>query len=134
MAEVPTKLSTDQKIARFREAYAAFNRRDLEKAHEVYADDVIWHGVVQDIRGRQALIDSAHDVLRGVEDLKFESHAILADDDHVVSLMNLTIRQKGQTIAARGVEVYHLDESGKIKEGWAHYDAEKLKQALGDHA
>jgi nuclear transport factor 2 (NTF2) superfamily protein len=130
MAQTRTKLTNDQKIARIRDSYEGLNKRDLERAHLPFSDDAVWHGVERDFRGKQALMESARKIME-LEGFKIEPHDILANDEHVVALNKVTIRNKGQTAEFLGAEVFHLNEAGKIEEGWAHYDAEKMKTLIG---
>ena len=127
MPQTKTKLSPQEKIARLRAMYEAFNKRDLDRAHQTYAEDAIWHGVLGEVKGRQAILASGREVMGKVEELKLEPHDILANDEHVVALLKVTIRSKGRTIETNGVEAYHFDDEGNIKEGWAHFEAEKFK-------
>jgi hypothetical protein len=130
MAQTRTTLTNEQKIARIRDSYEGLNKRDLERAHRPFADDATWHGVERDFKGKQALMESARQVI-GLDEFKIEPHDILANDEHVVALNKVTIRNKGQTAEFLGAEVFHLNEEGKIEEGWAHYDAEKMKKLIG---
>lgn len=130
MTQTRTRLTNEQKIAQIRDSYEGLNKRDLERAHRSFADDVTWHGVERDFKGKQALIESARRVI-GLDEFKIEPHDILANDEHVVALNKVTIRNKGQTAEFLGAEVFHLNEEGKIEEGWAHYDAEKMRELIG---
>jgi ketosteroid isomerase-like protein len=130
MAQARTKLTNEQKIARIRDSYEGMNNRDLERAHQSFADDAVWHGVQRDFNGKKALMESARKVIE-LDEFKIEPHDILANDEHVVALNKVTIRNKGQAAEFLGAEVFHLNEEGKIEEGWAHYDAEKMKKVIG---
>jgi hypothetical protein len=130
MAQTRTKLTNDQKIARIRDSYEGMNKRDLERAHRPFADNAVWHGVERDFNGKAALMESARQVIK-LDEFKIEPHDILANDEHVVALNKVTIRNKGQTAEFLGAEVFHLNDEGKIQEGWAHYDAEKMKKLIG---
>jgi ketosteroid isomerase-like protein len=94
---------------------------DPEAVGDYLAEDVVWWQIGSDepIRGRQALAES----MAGLQDMDYEVdlHDVTASDDHVVGLVNATVRAGGQEISYRTAEIAHV-ENGKITERWAFSD------------
>jgi ketosteroid isomerase-like protein len=49
-------------------------------------------------------------------------HDVVANDDHTIALMEVSIGTGGQSFSYRTAEIYHIDEDGKITERWAFSD------------
>ncbi|HVS04939.1 MAG TPA: nuclear transport factor 2 family protein [Candidatus Dormibacteraeota bacterium] len=131
MADARTKLTPQQKIDLARKAYEEVNRGNAQAGN--YAPDAVWHSVIWgDIRGADAIRATLQKQREALDDLKLEPHAILADDDHVVALLNMTMRLKGQTIQEKLVQVAHINDQGQIVELWGTGgDPAQLKKLLG---
>jgi ketosteroid isomerase-like protein len=122
METTRTKVGAAEAIARAKDAYAAFNRGDFAKGGEVYADDVVWHFVSGDARGKAAVVAVAKDQMERFK-AKAEPHDILANDEHVVSLLTYTVQGKPYKL----IHIAHLNSEGKIVEGWSLGDPELAK-------
>ncbi len=131
MADARTKLTPQQKIDLARKAYEEINRGNGQAGN--YAPDAVWHSVIWgDIRGADAIRRTLQKQREALDDLKLEPHAILADDDHVVALLDMTMRLKGQTIQEKLVQVAHINDQGQIVELWGTGgDPAPLKKLLG---
>lgn len=85
------------------------------------ADDVVWHQIGSDtLHGKQSVMDS----MGGVQDVDFsmDLHDVVANDDHTIALMEVSIGGGDQSFSYRTAEIYHIDEDGKISERWAFSD------------
>ena len=104
-------------VRRSMEAAAA---GDLATAASLVADDIVWHeiGRAEPRRGQDELRASMTEVDYTIDG---RSHDILANDDHVVLLIDATAQRAGKTLNYRVVEVYHVKD-GKITERWAMSD------------
>jgi len=95
---------------------------DMDAALDVLADDVEWHeiGRSEPTRGKQAL---AQRYAESVGDFEIEAdlHDVLANDEHAIQLMNVTVRRGGKTLEYRTAEIYHMS-GGKITARWAFSD------------
>ncbi len=131
MAEARTKLTPQQKVDLARKAYDEINRGNVDAGN--YAPDAVWHSVIWgEIRGADAIRSALRKQRDALDDIKLEPHAILADDDHVVALLNMTVRAKGQTLEVKLVQVAHVNDQGQIVELWGTGgDPEPLKKLLG---
>lgn len=110
-------------IERARKAYADFDAANVEAVMGVIADDVVWHIGGQsrysgDYRGKQAVLEFFGRLMQDGLVQKHEIHDILASEDHVVVLANVTATYKGQTIVGQAVDVHHENEAGQTTEFW----------------
>jgi ketosteroid isomerase-like protein len=112
-----TRLTADQKIARAREIYDKLNRQEYEGLADYFTEDASWHGfIVGDVKGRQAI----QAALEKYESLRptFELHDVLASDEHVVTLHEVTLKKGDVTAHTRQVLVGHWTDDGKIAQLW----------------
>jgi len=102
----------------------AYKSPDVETMGSMLADDVKWHeaGNPETITGRDAVLQRMGGMTQlGTPEL--EVHDVLVSDDHVISLLNVTIRRNdGAEVSYPVVEIAHV-EDGKITERWAYMDA-----------
>jgi len=135
MEATRTKLTPEQKIARLREGYAAYNRGDVNAVLELQTDDCIWHGRGStryggDFKGKDKIIGMLSQVPQDFEEFKLDVHDILANDEHAAVLVTARIRRKGKTYEDKAVHVHHINDEGKTTELWFASDTELLKEAL----
>ena len=95
---------------------------DFQSGFDYLAGDVVWHEIGRDTPfvGKQALIDRTRAGMAEFE-IKAKEHAVVADDDHAVQLMNVTARHGDKTLDYRTAEIFHMRD-GKITERWAFSD------------
>ena len=106
----------------FRQCIEAFNSGDMEASAALIDADIVWHsiGTTEPIRGVEALAESAMAFPDGPE-VKAEIHDVVANDDHVVGLINATATAGDQTLEYRTAEILHF-ANGKVTERWAFSD------------
>jgi ketosteroid isomerase-like protein len=130
MADARTKLTPEQKIDLARRTLEAGNRGEVNP--EGFAPDVVLRGsLAGELRGRDAVVAALKQQQRVFEEFRQEPHAILADDDHIVALINLKIKKQGQAIEAQQVMVVHTNDQGQITEIWGMVEPEALKRIQG---
>lgn len=103
--------------AKVREAMEGFNRGDMSAWFDLAADDVVWHEIGgRTLQGKAALEES----MTGIEDVELSAnlHDVVANDDHVVALVEANVKAGGDEISYRTAELYHMSE-GKITERWS---------------
>jgi uncharacterized protein len=105
-----------------RKGFEAFGTGDMATLDSILADDVVWHssggGVISgDFVGKQAVFGSFALIPQETDAFSQEIHAILADDEHTVALVNATATRRGNTATFAQVFVFHI-EGGKAKEVW----------------
>ncbi len=107
-------------VAVARELGDAMAAGDMETLERLIADDVIWHeiGRSEPRRGKQALRESTADV---DYEITGEMHDIVANDDHVVALVDATATRAGRALKYRTAEIYHMRD-GRLVERWAFSD------------
>jgi ketosteroid isomerase-like protein len=109
-----------------REAFAAFNRGDMDALQKQYwAEDIRWH-----IPGRGPLAgdrEGIEQVMQGFAQLaeltggtgSAELHDVLANDEHAVALFTLSTERAGKQRTGNWVQVVHMRD-GKVTESWLH--------------
>jgi ketosteroid isomerase-like protein len=104
---------------------AAIIRRIYDSEDEtpldLAADDVVWHVIGRDepYRGKAALAQGT-----GPSDVEWiggSTHDVIANDEHVIGLIENTARRGAETLTFRTAEVYHMRD-GKITERWVFAD------------
>jgi len=103
-----------------RELNDAFSRGDMQALDTFLADDVVWHeiGRAEPRRGKAALREAAP---AGDYEITGKLHDVVANDDHVIALVEATATRNGKTLTYRTAEIYHI-RNGKITERWAFSD------------
>jgi len=127
MAEAGTKLTPQQKIEMTRKAIDGISRGDVNP--ERFSRDAVMRGsLMGEVRGRDAVVAALKKMPTMFEEFRQEPHAILADNDHVVALINLKVKSGGKTVEAQQVMVVHTNDQGQVTELWAMIEPEALKQ------
>jgi uncharacterized protein len=135
MAEATTKLSLDQRIQIVRSGFEAFKRGDLKAVGELFTDDAVWHGRGStkfggDFSGRDAILADMAQFAQTFNDIQLDLHDILANENHVVALVNSSVKRSGKTYDDHQTFIFHLNEQGKTTETWIVSDTEQLKKSL----
>ena len=127
MAEAATKLTPQQKIEMARKAIDGISRGDVNP--ERFSRDAVMRGsLMGEVRCRDAVVAALKKMPTMFEEFRQEPHAILADNDHIVALINLKVKSGGQTIEAQQVLVVHSTDQGEVTELWSMIEPEALKQ------
>ena len=95
-------------------------------------DDVVWHVIGRDepFRGKAAM-QGGGGPARDYEIVDEKLHDVLANDDHAISLVEVTARRGGRDFTFRTAEIYHMKD-GRITERWAFSDdTEAIKRFFG---
>jgi ketosteroid isomerase-like protein len=105
-----------------RKGFEAFAAGDMATLDALFADDATWHssgaGVLTgDFVGKQAIFGNFARIPQESDAFRQDVHAILADDEHTVALVNATATRRGKTTSLAQVLVFHV-EGGKAKEVW----------------
>lgn len=134
MAGPGTKLSLDQKVQTVRDGFDAFNRGDMQALMDRWTDDFIWHAKGSifggDFKGKQAAIGAIARYPQEFQDIKLDFHDIVANDKHVVALVNSSFKRGGKTYEDQSVYVFHVNDEGKTTEAWFITDTEQAKNAI----
>ena len=107
-----------------REMNEAMFTGDMAGAASRLADDVVWHVIGRDepYRGKAELAAS----MGSVSDfhITWETHDLLASDDHVIALGTATATHGDRSLIYRTAEIYHV-RNGRVSERWAFSDDTK---------
>jgi uncharacterized protein len=107
-----------------REAYDAFAKGDLAALDEIFAEDVRWHLPGRNqfsgtYAGPPAVYDMFGRLMAATEGtFRIEVRTVLADDDHVLSLVDVSARRGERSFAVTDVHVCRM-LGGRIAEFWA---------------
>jgi ketosteroid isomerase-like protein len=120
----PMEMTTaEQNIANTKRGYAAFAAGDIAVMNETIDENVVWHDrsggpLAGDYVGRDATyayFAKLTQELGGT--MKIELHDVLANDDHVTALCNVTATRNGRTVSDQAVQVFHVRD-GKVIEAF----------------
>jgi ketosteroid isomerase-like protein len=104
-----------------REMNEAMFSGDMEGAASRVADDVVWHviGRAKPYRGKRELAAS----MSALSDfsITWETHDLLASDDHVIAIGTATARRGDRSLVYRTAEIHHVRD-GQVTERWAFSD------------
>lgn len=107
--------------ARYREAHSAFTSGDSEAFRDMLAPDVVWNTIGgETMHGAQAVADS----MSGLAGLDFNVnlHDAIANDDHVIGLVEVHVTAGDKEIRYRTTEIHHVNSDGKVTERWSFSD------------
>lgn len=119
-----------------RHGYDAFIAGDMEWMNEHLHENIVWHvpgnNVLSgDYKGRESVLAFfAKSVQIALPE--FDFHDIVASDDHVVALLNVTWRRNdnGETLQGHIVQTFHIG-NGQALEVWTmNEDPAKFDQFL----
>jgi ketosteroid isomerase-like protein len=120
----PANRVSDQNADVIRRSMDAWNAGDMETAAGLIADDIEWHeiGRSEAVHGKAALAERFNQPDAQSWEITGENHDIVANDEHVVSLVTATAKRgDGQTLTYKVAEIYHVKD-GKITQRWAFSD------------
>lgn len=108
-----------------RKGFAAFAAGDMAAMDALFSEDVVWRSAGKSLmagtfEGKEAVFGNFGRFVSEVESFKQDLHAVLADDDHAVALVNVTMTRKGKTETYQQVIVFHVAD-GKVTEAWISF-------------
>jgi len=131
-------MATEDNKELVRRYLAAFNDRDRDTLSEVLAEDVVEHGVSDELHGLEdilAFLDTHFEIF---PDYTGETEAMIAEGDTVVVRYTVSgthtgeyrdIEPTGHTVEWTGVGIYRI-EGGEIAEIWLEEDRLGLLEQL----
>jgi uncharacterized protein len=111
--------------ALIRSAFTAMAQGEMGPVNSLFADDIVWHAPGHSLlagvtRGREALFAKMGGMAATAQTLKQDLHAILADDDHAVCLIDLTMARESKQVELQQILTFHMAGS-KVTEGWVTF-------------
>ena len=103
------------------QGFRAFAEGDLATVKELFHDDAVWHATGRnrfsgDFQGVDAIMRLFQEVA-GAARIENEPHAVLADEHHVIVLINGRYSRPGARVTVQTVFVFHVAD-GKVAEVW----------------
>lgn len=108
--------------ALYRRVSQAVDAGDFSTYADSIADDIEWWEIGSDepIRSKAALLERMQGMM-GEGTIDLELHDVIANDEHMVALVNAKAGRNGRTLSYRTAEIYHVRD-GKITHRWAFSD------------
>ena len=117
---------------------AAFNDRDREALEELLAEDAVEHGVHEELRGYEAIVDFLEGHFEVFPDYSGTTEAVVAEDDLVTVRYTARgthtgeyrgLEPTGHEARWSGIAIYRV-EDGRIAEVWLEEDRLGLLEQL----
>jgi predicted ester cyclase len=135
-------LTIDQRIEIPRKFVAqVFNGQDPERARDFFTADADWHGPsIATVTGVDNIVALLGAFIGALSDIRAEEQDVIARGDLVAMRLVVRARQTGDMlgIPASGrdvewdaVDIYRIDDDGKISEQWAFEDMAAIGSQLG---
>jgi ketosteroid isomerase-like protein len=101
---------------------AAMAEGNLSDFGGALADDVVWWeiGSPEPVRGRDAVMERFSFV--SDFDVSMDLHDVVANDDHLIALLDVAATRGDETFNYRTAEIMHLNADGEVSERWAFSD------------
>jgi steroid delta-isomerase-like uncharacterized protein len=134
--------SSEEKIAVTR-AFVdrVFNEHHPELALEFFSDDMTWRGgTLGTISGAENVVGLLKVFIGALPDLVATEHDVIASDDLVAMRLSVTathsadllgIPKTGNRVTWDAVDIYRVNDEGKITEEWAADDMAAFASQLG---
>lgn len=118
-----------------RRGYEAFNTGDVQTVMELLTDDVSWNvfgsgPLAGTYKGKQAVMELFGKFLGLLDSQSTAIHDILANDQHTIVMVNLTVKRGGRTLEQKAVDVIHPDSEGRVREFWRFFDDQGKSDAF----
>ncbi|MEE9583018.1 MAG: nuclear transport factor 2 family protein [Acidimicrobiia bacterium] len=109
--------------------FQAFAEGDMATMRELFTEDAVWHvgghnRWTGDYQGLDAILEYFGG-LAGEASFDQDIHAVLADDEHVATLVNTTATRGDKALESQTVFIFHVG-GGRVSEVWG--------TSLDDHA
>jgi steroid delta-isomerase-like uncharacterized protein len=134
--------STDQRVAIARDfVESVFTGQDAERARDFFTDDIAWHGgTLGTVTGVDTIVPILGGFIGALSNVNAEVQDVIASDDLVAVRLVVTAQHTGNLlgIPATGdpvhwdaVDIYRINDAGKISEQWAFEDLAAILSQVG---
>ncbi len=101
--------------------FQSFAEGDMEAMRGMFTEDAVWHTGGKnkwsgDYSGVDAMLQFFGEIA-GEATIDNQPHALLADDEHVVALIESTVTRGDESITAQQIFIFHTNE-GVVSEVW----------------
>lgn len=109
-------------VALYRTYIDKLLRGEIDRVAPLLAEDVVWHepGGADSIVGRQPLLEQMRWVTSALA-VGIEVHDVVANDRHVVALIEWRMAAAGRSLVSRQVEIWHVQDE-RVTERWLFVD------------
>jgi len=139
---VAQAITTEQRIAIAKDyVRQVFDGRDAERARDFFTDDIAWHGnTLGTVNGVDTIVPILAGFIDALSDVHTELQDVIASDDLVALRQVVTARHTGNLLgipATDGplrwdaVDIYRVNDDGKISEQWAFEDLAAVLSQVG---
>lgn len=111
-------------VATARAGFEAFARGDFGAMAGMMAEDIVWHHpgkspAAGTYKGREEVTAFLADLTQQTQgSLVVDIHDVVGNAEHVVVLQNLTAERNGKKLDQKSVNVFHMNDEGKLTERW----------------
>ena len=134
--------TTERRISVAREYVSrVFNGHDAERARDFFTPDVAWHGgTLGTVTGVDTVVPVLGGFIDALSDIHAEVQDVIASNDLVALRLIVDARHTGTLlgIPATGgpvrwdaVDIYRINDAGKISEQWAFEDLAAILSQVG---
>ena len=132
----------EKRVAVAREFVArVFNGRDAERARDYFTSDIVWHGgALGTVNGVDTIVPILSGFIGALEDIEAVEQDVIASDDLVAIRLVVTGAHTGNLLGVPGtgrriqwdaVDIYRINDDGKISEQWAFEDLAAILSQAG---
>jgi steroid delta-isomerase-like uncharacterized protein len=118
-----------------------FNGHDAERARDFFTDDIAWHGgTLGTVTGKDKIVPILGGFIGALSDINAQVQDVIASNDLVALRLVVKARHTGNLlgIPATGgpvqwdaVDIYRINDAGKISEQWAFEDLAAILSQVG---
>lgn len=109
-------------VEQYREAMERLAAGEGELLADLVTDDIVYHQIgAPTIEGKEALLADMQGY-EGMAEWSLDIHDVMANDEHMVALIEATVTAGDESITYRTAEILHVNEDGKVTERWAFSD------------
>jgi ketosteroid isomerase-like protein len=106
-----------------RRGYEAFSKFDLDTIRDLWSPDITWHSYgnspfVGEYHGPDEIFAMFSRIPEETDKFQTDVHAILADDEHGVVMVDQVMRRGDRVYSGRAIHVFHFDRDGKVTEAF----------------
>ncbi len=118
-----------------------FNGKNAERARDYFTKDVAWHGgALGTVNGVDTIVPILGGFIGALDEIDAEVQDIIASDDLVAVRLVVTalhtgnmlgVPASGNRIRWDAVDIYRINDDGKISEQWAFEDLAAILSQAG---
>ena len=116
-------MAENPNVALYRHIHEKIQQGDFEAVFDALDDDVVWHQIgAETLHGKEAVRESMSGMEEvGADAFGLDIHDVVGNDQHVVGLVETTLKMGDQSFTYRTAEIAHMKD-GKVTERWAFSD------------